>query len=372
MKNGKIYLDNNGTTFLDPRVLRVVVDALQNIQGNPSSVHSYGQQAKTALSRARRTIAEALKAEPSEIIFFSGATEALNTLLRGSIKKGSHLITSNLEHAAVYTTAKQLEKEGAELTFLQPGGWGAALPEDVEKAIKPNTRLIALMAVNNETGVRTDLEAIAAVAARHKIPFLVDGVAQLGKENAILYPGITAYCGSGHKIHAPKGIGFAVLRKSFPLSPLLTGGEQEAGRRGGTENLAAILGLEEAVRISVEELSEVSAHMTHLRTLFENGLREIPNVEINGFGPRTSNTTNATFKGQEGEVLLAKLDLAGICASHGSACASGALEPSRILLNMALSRERAASALRFSFSRFNTQEEVLFTLQTLNTLSLPR
>lgn len=368
MKEGKVYLDNNGTTFLDPKVLSTFVDALQNIQGNPSSVHSYGQHAKMALNNARRTLAEAFKVEPAEVIFFSSATEALNTFIRGAIKKGSHLLTSNLEHAAVYSTAKVLEKEGSEVTFLQPGMKGAPTVEEVEKGLRPNTHLIALMSVNNETGVKTDIEAIANLAHRRKIPLLVDGVAQVGKEPVSIFPGIGAFCGSGHKIHAPKGIAFAFVRKSFPFTPLLTGGEQEGGRRGGTENLAAILALEEAVRIFLENQDSAISHMLHLRTLFEKGLMELPNVEINGKGPRICNTTNATFVGMEGEVLLAKLDLAGICASHGSACSSGALEPSRVLLNMEIPLSKAASALRFSFSRFNIEKEVFFTLEKLKKL----
>lgn len=364
MNDGKIYLDNNATTFLDPCVLAIVTESLQTFQGNPSSVHAYGQQAKHALIKARRTIAEVLQVEPSEVVFFGGATEALNTLLRGAFKQGEHLITSGVEHAAVYATAKHLEKE-RQITFLQPGLWGAPTVEQVEKALKPNTRLIALMAVNNETGVQTDLEAIAALAHRHKIPLLVDGVAQLGKEAVVLYPGISAYCASGHKIHGPKGVGFAVVRRSFPYTPLVTGGEQESGRRGGTENLPAILGLEEAIRLTTESGWQ---HMFKLREQFEDGLRKLPKVEVNGGGPRTSNTTNATFLGQEGEMLLAKLDLQGICVSHGSACASGALEPSRVLLNMGLSRDKAGSAVRFSFSRFNTEAEVSRTLECLGRL----
>lgn len=353
MNDARIYLDNNATTFLDPRVFAVMADALQTLQGNPSSVHSYGQQAKQALTKARRTIADAIGCDSSEVVFFGGATEALNTLLRGALKPGDHLITSSVEHAAIYTTAKQLEN--VQVTFLEPGLAGAATVEQVEKALQPNTRLIALMAVNNETGVKTDLEALANLAARHKIPFLVDGVAQLGKEPVNLYPGISAYCASGHKIHGPKGIALAVVRRFFPYVPLVTGGEQEGGRRGGTENLPAILGLAEAVRLIDRQGWE---RMEHLRVQFEKGLKSLPNIEINGTAPRTSNTTNATFLNQEGEILLAKLDLKGVAVSHGSACASGALEPSRILLNMGIPPSKAAAALRFSFSRFNTEEEV--------------
>lgn len=366
MNDGRIYLDNNATTFLDPRVLRVVSESLQTLQGNPSSVHTFGQQAKHALLNARRTIAEAIKVDPSEIVFFGGATEALNTLMRGSLKRGEHLITSAVEHAAVYATAKDLENEGVQSTFIEPGLYGAATVEQVEKTLQPNTRLIALMGVNNETGVKTDLEAVAELSRMRKIPLLVDGVAQFGKEPLTLFPDILAYCASGHKIHGPKGIAFAVVRRNFPFKPLLTGGEQEGGKRGGTENIPAIVGLAEAVRLSLAEKGWEK--METLRQAFETGLLSFPNVEINGTAPRTSNTTNATFIGLEGELLLTKLDLQGICVSHGSACASGALEPSRVLLNMGLPRAKAASALRFSFSRFNTLEEVERTLAVLKTL----
>jgi len=363
MNDGKIYLDNNATTFLDPRVLRVVTESLQTLQGNPSSVHTLGQQAKRALLNARRTLAEAIQADPSEIVFFGGATEALNTLMRGSLSRGEHLVTSAVEHAAVYATAKDLQNEGVESTFIEPGLYGAASLEQVERALQPNTHLIALMGVNNETGVQTDLEAIAELALARKIPLLVDGVAQFGKEPLNLFPGILAYCASGHKIHGPKGVAFALIRRNFPFKPLLTGGEQEGGKRGGTENIPAIVGLAEAVRLTFAEKGW--EQMETLRQAFEAGLATFPNIEINGTASRTSNTTNATFIGQEGELLLAKLDLQGICVSHGSACASGALEPSRILLNMGIPRSKAASALRFSFSRFNTMDEVERTLAAL-------
>lgn len=366
MKDGKIYLDNNGTTFLDPRVAEVLIHALHSFQGNPSSVHAVGRQAKLALQKARRTLAELFNANPAELVFFSGATEGLNTLLR-VLKPGDHLITSSVEHAAVYATAKALQAQGVEVTFLEPGLWGAATVPQVEQALRPHTKLIALMAVNNETGVKTDLEAVASLAFSRKIPLLVDGVAQLGKEPVTLYPGIAAYCVSGHKIHGPKGAAFAIVRKKYPFAPLLTGGEQESGRRGGTENLPAILGLEEAVRIAFAESAWEKIEALRLR--FEEGILNLKGVKINGDGPRTCNTTNATFLNREGEILLAKLDLAGTYVSHGSACASGALEPSRVLLNMGIPRSEATGALRFSFSRFNTEQEVDQVLRQLQIAS---
>lgn len=366
----RIYLDNNATTYLDPRVATVFMHALQEWQGNPSSVHSAGREAKAVLNRARKTLADALGVKPAEIIFHSGATEGLNGLLRMLTGQG-HLITSSAEHAAVYATAQALSAQGAQVTFLKPTSEGIVSPEAVAKALTPQTKLIALMAVNNETGMKTDLEALAALAQEKKIPLLVDGVAQLGKDPIVFYPGITAYCFSGHKIHGPKGIGFSYVRSTLKLDPWVTGGEQEFGKRGGTENLPAILGLAEAVRIALEELPSAVLKMTALRNQLEQGLLSYPGVFVNAQGARVCNTSNLSFKGQEGETLLAKLDLAGIAVSHGSACSSGALEPSRVLLEMGLPPSIAATALRFSLSRFTTADEIDQTLKVFEQLFNP-
>ena len=306
-----IYLDNNATTPLDPRVKLAIIQEMEQPQGNPSSVHALGQAAKSRLTKARRTIADYLKVKPHEILFTSGATEGLNMLLRGFCRPGHHLITSNLEHPATYETAKYLETTGVEVTYLDR-------LEDLKGAIRPNTRLIALMSVNNETGVMNDIEGIARIAAEKKILFVVDGVAHLGKKPFVVYPGITAAVFSGHKIHAPAGCGFIFLRHNTKWQPWQLGGVQEFQKRGGTENLLAAVALAESVRL-LEEPHE----MGRLRDRFERGLKDL--VEVNGEGERICSTSNLSFTGVDGELLLTHLDMAGVAASHGSACSAGAL-----------------------------------------------
>jgi cysteine desulfurase len=365
----KIYLDNNATTALDPRVLQaMLMDLETNLQAgtaslplNPSSVHAFGRDARNHLTKARRSMATALGVRSSEILFTSGGTEALNMVMRGLFTPHfqGHIITSNVEHAAVYRTVEALQAYGCRATFLETGSWGAASVDAVREALQPDTRLIVLMAVNNETGVKTDIEAIAALAHERNIPFVVDGISLLGKEPFRVPEGVSAMCFSGHKFHAPKGVGFAVIRQHLKLAPLFTGGGQEYERRAGTENLAGILGLAEAVELLQEALPAATARMASLRDRLEQGLlSRLPDVSVNGEGPRVCNTTSLAFHGVEGESLLMNLDMCGIAVSHGSACSSGSLEPSRVLLNMGLARQQAASSLRFSLSRFTTQEEI--------------
>ncbi len=353
----KIYLDSNATTQPDPRVVEVMNRHLHQTSGNPSSLHAFGQAARNELTKARRTIASFLNVKPSEILFTSSGTEAANMLLR-SLGKG-HIISSDLEHSAVFAPLQAMQKEGSDVTFLSPGLHGAATREAVREAIRSDTRLICLMAVNNETGVKTDIPAIAAIAEAAKIPFIVDGVAWLGKELFTIPEGVSALFFSGHKIHCPPGIGFAFVRSTVALKPFILGGEQESGKRGGTENLLGIVGLAEAVRLLSEELPEATSRMESLRNRLESGLMvTLEGVTINGLGPRIANTSNLSFAGIEGETLLTQLDLQGIAASHGSACSSGALEPSRILRNMGIPAALAASSIRFSLSRMTTAEEV--------------
>lgn len=326
--------------------------------GNPSSVHWFGQQARNQLTQARRTVASFFKAKPEEIIFTSGGTESLNLLLRGLGTKG-HIITTSIEHSSLYKTIQTLEASGLEVTYLPVGLYGAPLIEQIAEAIRPSTRAIVLSASNGETGVKIDLEAISCLAEKRGIPLLLDAVAYIGKEPLILSRGIAGVALSGHKFHAPKGIGALYLRSDLKLTPLFTGGNQENTRRGGTENLAGILGLAEATQILIEKQADITQSLTELRDHFElNLLRKIPDLLINGQGPRVSNTSNIAFLGVDGETLLMQLDMAGIAVSHGSACAAGALEPSRVLTQMGIDRKTARSSLRFSLSRMNTREEI--------------
>lgn len=357
----RIYLDNNASTSLDPEITDLLIQTIQILGGNPSSSHSAGQKIRNLISKARSSIAAFLQVKSNEILFTSGGTESANMILRGiaAQKKQGHLITSTVEHSCVFSMAKQLEKDGLNISFLQPGTWGAVSPNALLKAIRPDTCLIALMAVNNETGVKTDIEAIAAIAKEHKIPFFVDGVALLGKEVFSIPSGVTAMSFSAHKVHALQGTGFVFIRSGLKLQPFLIGGEHEFGKRAGTENVLGIIALSKAIELLETKVASASQHMRILRDQFENLLlSNLPNVFINGQGPRVSNVSNLAFSGVEGETLLMMLDQAGVLASHGSACASGALEPSRILLNMGLPTDLVHSSIRFSLSRFTTEQEI--------------
>jgi len=371
----KIYLDNNGTTDLAPQVRDLLNSLLMTNLGNPSSTHSFGQKTRSMINRARDSISHYLGIKSTELIFNSGGTESANMVLRGRFasNKPGHLITSAAEHSCVYATAKYLETTGTSVTFLSPGLWGAVTPESVRSAIRSETQLIALMAVNNETGVKTDIQAIAAIAKENGIPLFVDGVALLGKEAFTIPDGVSAMSFSGHKIHAPSGVGMCFVRSGFKLSPQITGGEQELGKRAGTENVLGILALAKAVELLVDELPHSSEKMLTLRKQFEEGLlSQLPNAQINGLGPRTVNISNIAFPGVDGEGLLIALDAAGVAASHGSACSSGSLEPSRILLNMGIPLELVRSSIRFSLSRYTTEEEIVaaihIVVKTVNRL----
>lgn len=360
MKSG-IYLDNNASTVLDPSVKDLLVDTLHVLQGNPSSMHSAGQRARIALSRARSQIANFLKTKPSEIIFTSGGTECANMIIRGisSNRRKGHIITSSVEHSCVYGTAQELQQQGFNVAFLSPGVHGAISPEAVQAAIQSDTILIALTAANNETGVKTDIAAIGRIAQQAHIPFFVDGVALLGKELFEIAPGVSAIGFSGHKVHALQGTGFAYIHPNLKLTPILSGGEQEFGRRAGTENLLGAIALGKAIEILASVLPQATFHMQAMRDKLESLLiSNLDGVSINGAGPRVANTSNLAFEGVDGESLLIALDNAGIAASHGSACASGSLEPSRVLLNMGLPHQRVSASIRFSLSRFTTQEEI--------------
>jgi cysteine desulfurase len=367
----RIYLDNNATTGVDPRVLEAMLQELSMVPANPSSTHFFGREARYRLLRAREQIAHFLRVKPQDVIFTSGGTESLNLILRGAFEhfpKGT-VISSNVEHASVFHTLEVFKKKGWQIHYLPAGPFGTVSVEQVEKALDANTRFIVLGAVNSETGVKIDLEKIAKLALFAGIPLVIDGVALLGKELFDILEGVSAMAFSGHKIHAPKGVGFAVIRSSFRFPSVFTGGEQEYSRRAGTENLSGIIGLAKAIELLSLELPSATAKMQALRDRLEQGLKEkFPSLLINGTGPRICNTSNLCFPGVDGENLLMSLDLAGIAASHGSACSSGALEPSRVLINMGVPTQLARSAIRFSLSRWTTDEEIKTCIETTSTL----
>ncbi len=362
----KIYLDNNATTALDPRVIDAMQEILTPIPFNSSSVHSFGQESKKLLTKSRDTIAHALHVKPQELVFTSGGTETLNLLLRGFCTPGCQILTSDVEHPAVRETLQSLD---AKVTYLPAGLWGAVQPHQIEEALTPETHLIVLMAANNVTGVKTDITAIADIAHRRNIPFIVDGVQLLGKELFHIPAGVSAMAFSGHKLHGPTGIGCAFVRSGFKIHPQITGGSQEYSRRAGTENLLGIVGLAKAVELLAKELPAATERMRTLRDRLTEGLMQsLGNIVVHGQGPRICNTVHIGFPGIDGETLLLQLDLAGIAASHGSACASGGLEPSPILLKMNIPASLARTSIRFSLSRMTTQDDINTAIELISQL----
>lgn len=356
----RIYLDNNASTPIDPFVLQKVVQELQEGVGNPSSIHREGQRSRHMLNQSREMIAKYLKVKPNELLFTSGGTEGACLLLEGFVRKHGpvHIISSDVEHSCVYHTLQTLEEKGCEVSYLPTGLWGAVQSKDLSQAIRPETRLIVLMAVNNETGVKTDIDIIARMAWERGIPFFVDGVALLGKESFSIPQGVTGMFFSGHKCHAPKGVGVVFLRNSLKIDPLFRGGPQELNRRAGTENLSGIVGFAAAVELLTKDQDSFAAHMQCMRDRLENGISaRLDGVVVNGKGPRICNTSNLSFLGVNGESLLMMLD-SEVAVSHGSACSSGSVEPSRPLLKMGIPLEEARSALRFSVNRFTTEQEI--------------
>lgn len=359
--SSKIYLDNNATTFCDPRVVLAMSDLLCQPLGNPSSVHTFGQRAKALLLNAQRTISSHVSCKPSSLVFTSGGTESVNYCIRGLANhfQSGHILTSNVEHSAVEATLTFLEGRGWRIERLKADERGCVPAGDFENALAHDTRFIVIIAANNETGVKSDLSGIAKVAERAGIPLVIDGVAWLGKERIPQLPGKVFWNFSAHKIHGPCGVGMTILPSGAKLEPLITGGPQQLGRRGGTENISGIIGLAAAIECLEDGFEGSLERMKGLRDRFESRLlSSLTNISINGLGDRVCNTSNIAFMGVDGETLLINLDQGGVAASMGSACSSGSVEPSRVLLNMGYPRERVVSSLRFSLSRFTTEEEV--------------
>lgn len=361
LQDDKTFLDNNATSAVAKEVADAILEELTMPPSNPSSTHHFGQQAKSRLLQARTSIARYLGVKPTEIIFTSGGTESMNWLIEGTCAshKMGHIITSNVEHSCVEKSLHKMERLGWDVSFLEAGLYGAVLPSQIEAALKETTRLIVLGGANSETGVKHDIDLIAAIAKREKIDFIIDAVALFGKEPLLLPKGVTGAGFSAHKFHGPKGAGFAYIKSPYHIDAMMRGGSQEFSLRAGTENLPGIIGIAKAIDLLSEQLPMASQRMQALRDLFESDLARIASpILINGEGVRVCNTSNLAFPGVDGETLLIQLDLHGIQASHGSACSSGSLEPSRILMNMGYSKDRAKSSLRFSLSRFTTNEEI--------------
>ncbi|MEB3336963.1 MAG: cysteine desulfurase NifS [Leptolyngbyaceae bacterium] len=357
-----IYLDNNATTQVDPEVVEAILPYLTQYYGNPSSMHSFGGQVGKALKQARGQVAALLGAEASEIIFTSCGTEGNNTAIRAAIAAQpdrKHLITTQVEHACVLNLFKQLEKQGYTVTYLSVNRKGQLDLMELEAAMTGNTALVSTMYANNETGTVFPIEQIGAIAKEYGATFHVDAVQVAGKLPLNMKTStIDLLTISGHKLHAPKGVGALFVRRGFRFRPLLIGGHQERGRRAGTENVAGIVGLGKAAELAQLHLADVATEKK-LRDRLEKGLLAIPDTEINGDRKnRLPNTTNIGFKYIEGEAILLSLDQHGICASSGSACTSGSLEPSHVLRAMGLPYTILHGSIRFSLSRYTTEAEI--------------
>ncbi|HEU4635917.1 MAG TPA: cysteine desulfurase family protein [Edaphobacter sp.] len=362
----RIYMDANATTPLLPEVFEAMRPFYLEHYGNASSIHQQGQQARAAVDRARESVAGLLHCRPAEIVFTSGGTESDNLALYGVLSPGDHLITSAIEHHAVLHAAQSLESRGVEVTILPVTSAGIVEPTTLLAALKPNTRLVSVMYANNETGVIQPIDALAGIAHAGGALFHTDAVQAAGKLPLDVSPhgflkDVDLLTISGHKIYAPKGIGALYVRRNVQLSPMFHGGSHERQRRAGTENVPGIVGLGKAAAMATEWLkTDGPAKLAALRDRLEQAiLSQIPETGVNGAGaPRVANTTNIYFDHVEAEALLIALDLKGLSVSGGSACQSGASEPSHVLTAMGLSANRARASLRFSLSKLTTEAEV--------------
>ncbi len=370
----RIYLDHNASTPVRKEVKEAVSPFLDEMFGNPSSRHKEGRVVRVAVEKAREEIALTLNADPKEITFTSGATEGNNTVLRGfwesfkERKHKNHIISTVVEHPCVLTTLKKLEKEGFSVTFLPVDNHGKLSLEQLEQAIRPETGLVSVMMVNNETGNLYPVEAIGNICKKHNVLFHVDAAQAVGKIPVdVKKIGVDFLTLSGHKFYALKGAGALYTRWGRWAKPLLTGGHQEKNRRAGTENIVGIIAMGEALRLAREEMSEDSSRIGELRDYFEQRvLREIPHSKVLGNpDERIYTTSNLSFKFIEGEGVILKLDIAGIAVSTGSACSSGSLEPSHVITAMNVPPEEAHSSTRFSLGKATTKEQIDYTVEVL-------
>jgi cysteine desulfurase len=362
----RVYFDNNATTPVLPEVFEAMRPYFAEHFGNASSIHHHGQETRAAVERARDSVAALLGCRPSEVVFTSGGTEGDNLAIFGLAREGDHVISSTIEHHAVLNSCKHLESAGCEVTRVPVNGRGQVDPDDVRRALRPSTKLISIMMANNETGVLQPVEEIGKIAAEADVYFHTDAVQAAGKVpidvNRIACDLLSI---SGHKMHAPQGVGALYVRKGTILQPMLYGGSHERSRRAGTENVPGIIGLGKAAEIAKAAMDRGDlARMAAMRDrIQERILGEVEAAGVNGAGaPRVPNTTNIYFDYIEGEALVIALDLKGLAVSTGAACSSGAIEPSHVLTAMGLPPDRARASLRFSLGKQNTEDEVAFAL----------
>jgi cysteine desulfurase len=368
----KIYLDNAATTKTRPEVVEAMLPYFTELFGNPSSVYEYATQNKKVVDEARNTIAKALGADVSEIYFTGGGTEADNWALKATVdayaSKGNHIITSKVEHHAILHTCEYLQKHGVEVTYIDVDENGILKLDQLEKAIRPTTILISVMFANNEIGTLQPIKEIGAIAKKHNVLFHTDAVQAYGQmEIDVNDMGIDMLSASAHKLNGPKGIGFLYIKKGVKIRSLIHGGAQERQRRAGTENVPGIVGFGKAVEIAMATMKDRTEKEIHLRDLLmKRVMSEIPFVRVNGDKVRRlPNNVNFSFQFIEGESLLIMLDMKNICASSGSACTSGSLDPSHVLLAIGLPHEIAHGSLRLTVSEENTEEEINYTVDQI-------
>ena len=367
----RVYMDNAATTPVSPAVLEKMLPYFSECYGNANSIHSTGLDARKALNAARKKVAAALNCNPEEVYFTSGGSESDNWALKGvafaNRKKGNHIITSAIEHHAILHTCEWLEKQGFEITYVPVDADGLVNPADVEAAITDKTILISIMAANNEIGTIEPIEEIAKIAHAHHVLFHTDAVQAIGAIPVdVRAIGCDLLSLSGHKFHGPKGVGALYIKQGTRIDNLIHGGAQERGRRASTENVAGIVGMAEAIELATANIPEKAARISALRDQLIDGLTALPYVRLNGHRTkRLPGNVNVSVRFIEGESLLLRLDLAGVAASSASACTSGSLDPSHVLLAIGLPHEIAHGSLRLSLSDTTTQEEVDYVLSVL-------
>ncbi len=374
----RVYFDHNATTPVDREVLEAMLPFFAGEFGNASSIHSFGQAARAAVENAREQVAALLGAQPAEIVFTSGGTESDNTAILGVVaaaeragQKNLHVITTTIEHHAVLHTCQALERRCVAVTYVPAGRDGRVNPDDIRRAIRPETTLITVMHANNELGTVQPLEEIGRIAAEADVYFHTDAVQSAGKVPVdVERAGADLLSISAHKLYGPKGVGALYVRKGTPLEPLFYGGHSERDRRPGTDNVAGVAGLGKAAELVRLQLAHESARIARLRDRLEEGLlARVPYTRVNGSREhRTPNTSNVTIPFIDGEAMLIALDLQGIACSTGAACSSGAVEPSHVLTAIGLPKEDARATLRFSLGRASTEEEVAYALDVIPTV----
>ena len=368
----RIYMDNGATTRVTEPVFEAMKPYFCEIYGNPSSAHNFGYVSRHAVDAAREQVARAINADVNEIYFTGCGTESDNWAVRGAayenLKKGRHIITTAIEHHAILHTCAQLEKEGFEVTYLPVDEYGFVTPEQLDAAIRPDTTLVSIMTANNEIGTIEPIAELAAVCKKHGVLFHTDAVQAIGSVKIdVKAMQIDMLSMSGHKFHAPKGIGVLYIRKGVRLQQFMNGGAQERNRRAGTENLASIVGIGKAIELATADIDAHNAQLSAIRDhMIERILKEIPYTRLNGHPTtRLPGNVNVCFRFIEGESLLMLLDAKGIAGSSGSACTSGSLDPSHVLLAIGLPHEIAHGSLRLSLSEENTMEEADYVVDAL-------